>query len=145
MTAAWLPRLARAASGPAAVTVAATALLAGCSEVDTDLDDKARSTVATLLQACSRGEGEAAVDLLTPPAREELIGAESVVAGCDRVLDLGVESELEARTVFAEAVVEEVMAGDGFGTATIRAPDGETSEVELESVGDAWLVSNPTA
>lgn len=139
-----------ASAGRAAGALAAAGLLAaavaGC-EPDSPgtggLAEKAESTVSTLLQACARSDGEAALGLLTPPARAALISSDSVIAGCDRVLDLGVEHELEGHTVFGEAVVESVDVNDDLGTATIRAKSGATSEVELENAGDQWLVTNP--
>jgi hypothetical protein len=119
---------------------------AGCASDPPEtegLDERARATVSTLLATCARGDGEAVLGLLTPPAREEFIDAESVFEGCDRVLDLGVESEVEAPSAFRAAEVESVEMDEDLGSATIRAPDGESSEVELENSGDTLLVSNP--
>lgn len=136
---------ARAAGALAAAGLVA-ATVAGCEPASPGtggLAEKAESTVSTLLQACARGDGEAALGLLTPPARAALIGSDSVVAGCDRVLDLGVEHEVHGPTVFREAVVESVEVNDDLGTVTIRSEGGATSEVELENTGDQWLVTNP--
>lgn len=119
------------------------AALAGCASSDSTLEDKAHATVSTLLQACAHGEGEAVLDLLTPPQREAVFAASSVHAGCEEVLGLHVESEVLAAEVFRAAVIESVEVNEGFGTATIRGPDGGTSELELENAGDQWLVSNP--
>lgn len=137
-------RLRAAPALVAAGLMAASA--AGCgaeATVSGGLDEKAESTVSTLLETCARGDGEAVLGLLTPPAREMVIGAESVSEGCDRVLGLGVESEVEAPTAFRAAEVVSVEMGDDIGSATIRAESGESSEVELENSGDSLLVTNP--
>ncbi len=117
--------------------------LAGCPEAETGPVDTAESTVKTLLHACAHESAEAALPVLTPPERSRLVTAASVADGCERVLGLTIEGEVLAPEVFEETSVDNVTTDGGFGTATIRAPGGEASSLELESRGSRWFVSNP--
>lgn len=128
---------------PAVVACLGAAAVAGCGTPQASPVEKPRASVETLLEACAKESGEAAIDVLTPPAREELIAAESVLLGCERVLELNAEERPEALLplVFEDATVASVEVDAGFGSARIEAPTGSTT-VELENVGDRWLVSN---
>lgn len=138
-------RVAAARLAGAALWAGLLTTVAACQDPTSGPADKAEATVATLLQVCARGEGEAALDLLSPAVRSVFIEAGSTFAGCEAVLELGADSEVLAPQLFSEAVVGSVHVDDGYGTATVTAPDGNTSELELESTGDQWLVSNPQA
>jgi hypothetical protein len=120
-------------------------LVAGCSAPGDEPVERVRSVVQTLLVACSQSEGQAVLDLLTEPTRKLVLEEDSVVDGCERVLDLGVDPshELPAPGIFRASTVEAVEASGGFGSAHVSAPTGESSRLELENVGDRWLIANP--
>jgi hypothetical protein len=123
-------------------------VLVGCGgDPAVSENDRARAVADTLLGACAAEDAEAALGVLTPPAREELLDADSVLIGCARVLglDLPPTSSLLAVQTLERSTVEAAAVEGGFGTATIRTPEDGASEVELESVGDEWLVSSSSA
>ncbi len=131
---------------PALISAAVAAIAAsGCGNPSATEPERASATVETLLDACAAQEPEAALAVLTPPARSAFLDAPSVLAGCTRLIDLRLEEESSAAAVvaFDDAVVPEARVDGGFGTATIRLRGEVADEVELESVSGDWLISAP--
>jgi hypothetical protein len=140
------PRPAR----PALAALLAAAALGGCGDVrEAEEGDRARAAVEAFLHVCSRGEGKAALEVLTDPAASEFLKGTSAVDGCQRILGVGVgepgadlvsEGEEALKRDFEEARVSGVDLRGGFGTATVEIA-GRSVEVELESKGDVWSLT----
>jgi hypothetical protein len=129
---------------------AALVLAAGCGDTTFETSPEARAhakaAVETWLAACAKEDGEAVNELLPPSVGEEVFKAPSVLDACERIADLTPAPEPtaeELETAFKEAKVERVEADAGFGTATVRGPEGRTSELELEIDRGRWHLSNP--
>jgi hypothetical protein len=150
------PLAAQRAARPGATRRAALAALAaavaaaGCGEVTfkstAESKEQAASAVRTWLGACAAERGEAVLDPLPRPVRKEILAAPDVRAGCERIADLTATPEPtsdELRTLFEETKVEHVEVDGGIGMATLRAPDGRTSELDLETDRGRWQLSNP--
>jgi hypothetical protein len=108
--------------------------------------EHARAAVDTWLGACANEDSEAVVEILTPPTREIIFSAPSVLEGCEQVADLTPEAEPESerlKELFERAEVEHVTVDGGYGTALLRAPEERPSEIELELDMGRWAVTNP--
>jgi len=108
--------------------------------------EEAASAVRTWLGACATERGEAVLEPLPGPTRELVLTARDVRSGCERIADLSAVPEPtsdELRTLFEDTKVEHVEVEGGIGAATLRAPDGRTSELDLQTDRGRWLLSNP--
>ena len=131
--------------------VATAILLAGCGD-DTygsshGTKEQAKAAVETWLGACAVEDGEAVLVPLARSTREMIFKAPEVIEGCERIADLTPVEEPspeELTKLFGGAHVEHVAVDGGTGTATVRAPNGRTSEFELEVDRGRWLLSNPS-
>ena len=108
--------------------------------------EHASATVDTWLGACANEDSEAVVEILTPPTRELIFAAPSVLEGCEHVADLTPEAEPgpeRLKELFERAEVEHVAVDGGYGTALLRAPEERPSELELELDMGRWALTNP--
>jgi hypothetical protein len=121
-----------------------------CGEATFDSSPEARehakAAVDTWLGACANEDSEAVVEILTPPTREIIFSAPSVLEGCEQVADLTPEPEAgteRLKELFERAELEHVAVDGGYGTALLRAPEGRPSEIEVELDMGRWAVTNP--
>ena len=124
---------------------------AGCGQVtyksSPESQRQAASAVRTWLGACAAERGEAVLEPLTRPTRKLILTARDVPSGCERIADLTAAptpTRDELRALCEETRVEKVEVEGGTGSATLRAPDGRTSELDLETDRGRWQLSNPS-
>jgi hypothetical protein len=132
-----------------AAAVAVALVLAGCDAETSENGpvDKARSTTEAFLAKCAAKDALAVANLLTETTRATFIAAGDTLEGCSELTKLGgvgpPPEPSELQRTFADATVEEAEVNAGFGAATIAAPGGLRSTIELEEVHGRWHIANP--
>jgi len=126
----------RAASGLLVILA-----LGGCGGTHTTQEESARGAVDTLIQTCAAERPNAVLEVLNPPARSAFVNAGGELAGCMDVLGVRLPgaSAAELRAIH----VGSVQANDLSATASLSAPGGVRSRVELEKSRGTWYVMSP--
>jgi hypothetical protein len=131
---------------PAAVAVTVICLLAaGCEHRNPSPRDNAEATAETFLESCARDDPEAAVGALTEPLRAAFSRAGSTARACSRFLGVGDPSgnEAELLATFGRARVSSVAVSGGSARATVAAPPGARSSLDLGFSAGEWKVETP--
>ena len=129
------------------IVMAAAVACTGCQPTGTGgVQEKARDTAKVFLQTCASNP-LAAFDLLSEPAREDFFKGKTGFEGCRRILGFTPSGKETVRELFRGSHVESVerRGRDQFFTVTVRSPDGERAELDLELEGDRFRISNPPA
>lgn len=131
-----------------ALALTAALALAGCSGsgASADEEEKAETTVRTLVSACAREEGAVVDHLLTEDVRRRFIDADSTLEGC--AVALAPEGRLdelpapELKRALEEAEVVETDANAGFASVRVTSGAALDTTVELSLLRGRWYVSN---
>jgi hypothetical protein len=131
---------------PAAAAVMLVCLVAaGCDHPNTRPHDKARATAETFLESCARDRPEAAIDVLTEPLHDAFSRAGSPARACSRFLRVGdpTKDDAELLAAFRRASVGTVVVKGGLARATVAAPGGTRSKIDLGFSAGEWKVESP--
>jgi hypothetical protein len=125
--------------------MAAAVACTGCQPTATGgVQEKARDTAKVFLQTCAENP-LAAFDLLSEPAREDFFKGGTGFQGCRRILGFTPSRKESVRELFRGSRVESVerRGQDQFFTVTVKSPDGERADLDLELERDRFRISNP--
>lgn len=117
-------------------------LVAGCGGSDAQNNQEAaREAAETYVQALKDGDGEAACDVLSRGAVEEL--ETQARAGCPDALAEALGTDGDADAELDDLRVTEVNVAGRVGTATIRGgPGGEVTNQMMREGGE-WRLATP--
>lgn len=122
-----------------ATVAVAAAVLGGCgSALPGSAPDRARDTVQSFAQACSREEWAAAADVLTDGTRRAFIEQGDPVKACGTVLGVDVTDP----AALAQARVGPVRAHGDEAVVGV-AVSGSSGRAELSGEGDRWRLVLP--
>ena len=130
----------------AAVVVSVVCLLAaGCDHRNPSPRDNAEATAETFLESCANDDPEAAMGVLTEPLRTTFSRAGPTARACSRFLRMGNPSGDEAALLatFRRARVSSVVVSGGLARATVAAPGGARSTLDLGFSAGEWKVETP--
>jgi hypothetical protein len=130
-----------------AVVLVIPLALGACAGSETTQAESAAGTVDTLIKACAAGRPHVALEVLTDPAKDALVKANTVTRGCLELLGLRFEG-VAPRLVPDELRVTRVVsvdANDLGATANLSTPGGEHARVELEKSRGVWSVTHAAA
>lgn len=129
-----------------ALAVAGLAL-AGCGTPVPGRAAQAHDTAQAFLEACSRGDGSAVLEILTESSRDAFLRAGSIDRGCRTMAGMPPPAGARpgAPVLFGGTTVRSVHVVGAEAEATLSSPVAGGSTMELQSDGRHWHVLVPAS